>query len=73
VGIALGHQSTARVSGTCGLGLDLLGKPVDRVLPVQKGPQDPQPGWVGHELEGVYGVVDLIVRGNPSFLRIYAV
>ncbi len=56
----------------CRPGADVLGELVDRVLPVEEGPHDPQAGRVSDHREHLDGPIDLIVGRVLNFLRIHA-
>ena len=45
----------------CRAGSDVVGEVVDRVLAVEQGPHDPQPGGIGEQLQDADGDVDLTI------------
>ena len=54
------------------LGPDELRQLIDRVLAVEQGPDDAQPGLVTEELEHAHGGLELVLRGNHIYLRSHA-
>lgn len=64
LGQMLGHRRR--------LGADVGSQLVDRVLPVQESPQDPQPGHIGEQLQGRHRQLQLLVGGLLDYLRIHA-
>jgi len=55
----------------CRLSSHMIGEFVDRVLPVEQGPDDPQSGGVGEQLERLDGPCHLVVAW-PIYLRSHA-
>jgi len=54
------------------MGPDELGQLVHRVLAVEQGPDDAQPGLVAQELEHSHGGAELVLGRNYLYLRSHA-